>query len=89
MSMREATREEFKELYFRLGGGEAVGWGRAYWNEFFPDDGRTDMKYRVEEPETPEHRRMMIVTDFGVKEHRLFFLTEEAEESFFEFPGEG
>jgi hypothetical protein len=26
---------------------------------------------------------MMIVTDYGAKEYRLFFMTEEAEESFF------
>jgi len=32
---------------------------------------------------------MMIVTDFGSKEYRLFFLTEESEESFFDFPDGG
>ena len=57
-----------------------------YWNKFFPDNERTDMKYLVEEPETPEHTRMMIVTDGSAKEYRLFFLTEEAEDRFFEFP---
>jgi len=46
------------------------------------------MKYLVEEPETPEDTRMMIVTDNSAKEYRLFFSTEEAEERFFEFPGE-
>jgi len=29
---------------------------------------------------------MMIVKDFHVHEYRLFFMTEESEESFFEFP---
>ena len=47
------------------------------------------MKYLIEEPTTPEHTRMMIVTDFGRNEYRLFFLTEESEESLFEFPDEG
>jgi hypothetical protein len=47
------------------------------------------MKYLSEEPETPEHTRMMIVTDYGRNEYRLFFLTEESEESFFYFPDEG
>jgi hypothetical protein len=84
--MRAVTKEEFKELYFRLGGGTTTGWDLDYWNKFFGDDARTDMKYSVEEPETPEHTRMMIVSDFGAKEYRLFFMTEEAEESFFEFP---
>jgi hypothetical protein len=32
---------------------------------------------------------MMIVADFGSNEYRLFFLTEESEESFFAFPDEG
>jgi len=30
----------------------------------------------------------MIVTDYGRNEYRLFFLTEESEESLFDFPGE-
>ena len=45
------------------------------------------MKYLVEDPATPEHTRMMIVTDGDRKEYRLFFMTEEGEESFFHFPG--
>ena len=86
--MREATKEEFKKLYFKLGGGAATGWNLDYWNRFFADNERTDMKYSVEEPETPEHTRMMIVIDNEAKEYRLFFLTEEAEDRFFEFPEE-
>jgi hypothetical protein len=86
--MKEVTKEEFKKLYFKLGGGAATGWDLNYWNKFFADNERTDMKYLVEEPETPEHTRMMIVTDYSAKEYRLFFFTEEAEERFFEFPGE-
>ena len=43
----------------------------------------------VEEPETPEHTRMMIVTDYNRNQYRLFFLTEESEESLFDFPDEG
>jgi hypothetical protein len=85
--MKKVTKEEFKRLYFTLGGGAATGWDLNYWNKFFADPERTDMKYLVEEPETPEHTRMMIVTDNSAKEYRLFFLTEEAEERFFEFPG--
>jgi hypothetical protein len=86
--MKEVTKEEFEKLYFKLGGGAATGWDLNYWNKFFADNERTDMKYLVEEPETPEHTRMMIVTDNSAKEYRLFFFTEEAEERFFEFPGE-
>ena len=86
--MRETTKEEFKRLYFELGGGTATGWDRHYWDLFFVDNERPDMKYLVEEPATPEHTRMMIVVDSGAKEYRLFFLTEEAEEGFFWFPEE-
>jgi hypothetical protein len=87
--MKEVTKDQFREIYFKLGGGDAAGWGLDYWNKFFEDESKSKgMKYLVEEPETPEHTRMMIVTDFGTREYRLFFFTEESEESFFEFPGE-
>ena len=86
--MRQVTKEEFKRLYFELGGGAATGWDLRYWERFFADNQRIDMKYLAEEPETPEHTRMMIVTDSSAKEYRLFFLAEEAEDRFFEFPEE-
>ena len=85
--MREVTKSEFKDIYFRLGGGRD-GWDEAYWNESLEHDARSDMKFKVEEPETPRHVRMMIVTDFGAHEHRLFFMTEEGEDDLFQFPGE-
>jgi hypothetical protein len=84
--MRETTKEEFKEIYFRLGGGEATGWSLDYWNTFFERNERPGMRYLVEEPETPDHTRMMIVTDYVTNEYRLWFWTEEGEESFFDFP---
>ena len=85
--MKAVTKEQFKDIYFRLGGGDTAGWGLEYWNKFFEDNGTPDMKYLVHEPETPEHTRMMIVTDYSTNEYRLFFMTEEAEEHFFDFPG--
>ena len=84
--MKEVTKEEFRQMYFTLGGGTATGWDLNYWNKFFGDNERSDMRYLVEEPETPGHTRMMIVSDYGANEYRLFFLTEEAEDRFFEFP---
>jgi hypothetical protein len=86
--MKEGTREQFKEIYFKLGGGAETGWGLEYWNESFEGEKIPGMKYLMEEPATPEHTRMMIVTDYGLNEHRLFFLTEESEESLFDFPDE-
>jgi hypothetical protein len=83
--MKGVTKEQFKEIYFALGGG--FDWNADYWNRFFEEEERPGMKYFVEEPSTPEHTRMMIVTDHGSNEYRLFFLTEGSEESFFSFPG--
>jgi hypothetical protein len=82
--MKEVTKEEFRKVYFELG--VASGWTLEYWNEFFEVEKRAGMKYLLEEPRTAEHSRMMIVTDYGMNEYRLFFLTEESEESFFDFP---
>jgi len=84
--MKEVTKEKFKEVYFALGGGAATGWGLEIWNSSFENEKIPGMKYFLEEPETSEHTRMMIVTDYGMHEHRLFFFTEESEESLFEFP---
>jgi hypothetical protein len=84
--MKEVTKEKFKEIYLKLGGGAATGWTLEYWNHFYENEKMPGTKYLVEEPETPEHTRMMIV-DAG-SEHRLFFFTEESEESFFDFPDE-
>ena len=86
--MREVTKEEFKEAFFTLGGRESSGWSLEYWNKFFEDDMRLGMTYRLQDPETPQHTRMMIVSDFDRSEYRLFFLTEEGEESLFDFPAE-
>jgi hypothetical protein len=84
--MKEVTKAQFKEIYLELGGGAATGWSLGYWDEFFEDEKRPGMKYLLEVPETPQHTRMMIVTDYDRNEYRLFFLTEESEESLFDFP---
>ena len=86
--MKEVSKAQFREIYFRLGGGVATGWGADYWELFFEHEPRAGMKYQVEEPPTPQHHRMMIVSDFGSNEYRLFFLTEESEYSWGRFPGE-
>jgi hypothetical protein len=84
--MREATKEQFKDMYLRLGGGEYRGYGMAQWNAQFAND-KPGMKYLVEEPATPRHTEMMIVTDNEAKEHRLFFMTEQGLDDHFDFPG--
>jgi len=84
--MKEVSKEEFKGVYFKHGGGSASGWGLEYWNRTFEANEESGMRYLIQEPQTPEETRMMIVTDYSMKEYRLFFLTKEAEESFFDSP---
>ncbi len=86
--MKEVPKEQFEEIYFRLGGGDRAGWDQAYWDQFFASDPSPAMKYVIEEPPTPQHHRMMIVSDFAAREYRLFFMTEQNEESFCEFPNQ-
>jgi hypothetical protein len=85
-SIKETHREQFKEIYFKMGGGTATGWSLDYWNKFLEDKKRPGMKYLSEEPETPENTRMMLVAEYDTNEYRLFFLTEESKESLFKFP---
>jgi hypothetical protein len=78
----EVTKERFKGLYFHHSRPNS-GWTREYWDQFFEkEEGK---KYFYEKPETPESVRMFIVTDGETR--RMIFLTEEAEERFFDFPG--
>jgi hypothetical protein len=77
---KEVTKEKFKEIYFRLGGGKASGWTAEYWQEFFENKAKLGWKYMVEEPRSAKHIRMNIVTDNKAQEYRMFFMTEEDEE---------
>ena len=86
-AFKEVTKEEFKEVYFRLGGGDSSGWTADYWLKFFEDKGEPGWRFMVEEPRSPGHDRMMVVTDHENKEYRLFFMTEQATEDFFDHPG--
>lgn len=81
--MPQVTKEEFRAAFFEHGRG-ADGWTQAYWDRFYENDRTPAMKYRVELPQKPEQTRMMIVDDFAVREHRLFFMSEEAEERLFQ-----
>lgn len=81
--MREVTKDEFKRVYLARGGADS-GWTLDYWDRCIEPHATPAMRFVLEEPPTPQHTRMMIVA--GRHEHRLFFLTEDAEESFFEFP---
>ena len=79
-AFKEVTKEKFKEMYFRLGGGKRSGWTAEYWQEFFENKAKPGWKFMVEEPRSAKHIRMNIVTDNKAKEYRMFFTTEEEEE---------
>jgi hypothetical protein len=80
--MHEVSKSEFRAMFFQYGS-EADGWGETYWNRFLAEDKVLPMAYKLEPPTSPLHSRMMIVSDYGSREYRLFFLTEESEASFF------
>ncbi len=80
---REISKQEFKKLYLKYGQSqEHTGWTQEYWDRFFENE--TDKRYFFTEPTAPDPTRMFI--DFGSDTRRIFLLSEEAEESFFEFP---
>jgi hypothetical protein len=80
--MREVTKEQFREMYFRYGNG-ITGWTQEYWDTFYEKEKNPPMRYMIRMPASPKHTRMIIVDDFAAKEYRMFFLTEDEEESFF------
>jgi len=83
--MREVTKAEFKDIYFRLGRGRG-GWDAAYWERAFERDAPAGMRFLVEEPAAPHHDAMWIVCDHGAREYRLFFRPEEESDDMMEFP---
>jgi len=83
--VQDVSKAQFEAIYFEYGR-EAGGWTRAYWDSFYANDRTPPMKYRVELPQRADQTRMMIVDDFAVREYRLFFMSEEAEERLFDFP---
>jgi hypothetical protein len=59
------------------------GWTEDYWDQFYEQE--EGKRYFFTKPETPESTRMLIVSD-EIK-HHMIFLTVDAEESVFDFPG--
>ncbi len=78
---REVTKQEFRELFFKLGvAQDSGGWTESYWDRFYEHE--KDARYFFTEPASPDQTRMFISSGQG--KHRIFLLSEEAEESFFE-----
>jgi hypothetical protein len=81
--MREVSKEAFREAYFRYGRG-LDGWTQDYWIRVHEQgDADRGMRYCIEDPVSPEQTRMMIVTDHGAREHRLFLVSPDAEDRLF------
>ena len=53
-----------------------------YWDSFYENE--TGKRYFFTEPTSPDQTRMFI--ESGRDSNRIFLLSEEAEESFFEHP---
>jgi hypothetical protein len=87
-AFRQVSKGLFEETYFRLGG-EASGWTADYWREVIEPYTELGWRFMVEEPRSAAHNRMWVVTDHKSMEHRLFFTTEQSEDDFMEWPGEG
>ena len=80
---REITKQEFRELYVRYGQSEKnSGWTQDYWDHFY--EHQTGKRYYFTEPTDPDQTRMFISSDRDT--HRMFLMSEEAEESFFRHP---
>lgn len=76
------TKEQFKALYFTYATKNS-GWTEDYWNQFYEE--KEGGSYFFTPPTNAAETRMFIVEE-GNK-HRMVFLTEEGEESLFDFPG--
>jgi hypothetical protein len=77
----EITKQEFKKLYFsNKRPPEQTGWTQDYWNHFFEYE--KGKRYLLAPAFSPKATRMSISSGNGT--HRVFFLTEAAEESLFD-----
>ena len=79
---KELTKMEFKKMYMNYRT-EGDGWSNDYWDKFYEQE--NTKQFLFTEPETPEHKRMFISSS-NVSVH-LFFMTPDAEDGFFDYPG--
>lgn len=82
-AFKQVSKGLFEEMYFRLGG-ESSGWTADYWREVIEPLAGLGWRFMVEEPRSAEHNRMWVVTDHKAMEHRLFLMTEQSAEDFFD-----
>jgi hypothetical protein len=81
--MRKVSKDEFKRIYFAHLG---RGYTEEYWQNLFEnkrDHENFVWEHFVSEPTSPQETEMIIVTDYGTHQYRLFFSTEEQQESWY------
>ena len=83
--MKEVTKEEFKAIFIKYGKSQLPPKGEGYWNQVYELRLKDNMRYIIRLTESPEEDQMMIVEDGN--EIRLFFMTDDRVEAFFDFPG--
>ena len=83
--MKEVTKEEFKAIFLKYG--KSQGLGEGNWNSHNRFYKKDNIRYLVELPKNPKEDQMMIVNDYSNNEIRLFFMTDDRVEAFFDFPG--
>lgn len=71
------SKESFREIYFRLGAAPYSGWTADYWQKFFEEEVHADWTFMVEQPRSPAHDQMWIVSDTQARQYRLFFLRDD------------
>lgn len=78
----EISKAEFKAIYLQRAT-HYSGWTLEYWDTFFEIE--VGQRYFVYPSENPNATQMFIRSESN--KHCIFFLSEESEESFFDFPG--
>ena len=84
---REVGKNQFMGVYLQHGGGYGppgnehaiLAWEREYES--------AGWRYFIREPESPRHDRMHTSSGFGSKKYRIFFMTDESEDAFYDYPG--
>lgn len=75
---KEITKEEFKKIYFENAQPNS-GWTQDYWYHFYENE--ENIRYFLAPKSSKNENRMFISSNKD--SHRIYFLTEESEESFF------
>ena len=82
--MKQITKSEFVELFIKHATPADSGWNPDHWKTLEKYH-ETETKWMYQEPQSPQHDRLYLVCGCG--ENRMFFMTDESDEAFFDHPG--